>query len=121
MKSNIHFELSRVYNSDSQSQVPAEQSWIASEKNILLTIKFASKYEDMKPGPASSVGKRPSTNPKIRVWFSVAADEFFFRVRGRLLYATSINSEFSLQCENQATPSTGKKFMLAKAEPVFFH
>ena len=48
------------------------------------------------PGPASTVGDRPPTNPAIRVRFSVV-DEFFFRVRGRHLYATPINSNYSLQ------------------------
>ena len=42
------------------------------------------------------MGDRPPTNPAIRVRFSVV-DEFFFRVRGRHLYATPINSNYSLQ------------------------
>ena len=48
-----------------------------------------------KPGPASSEGERPSTNLAIRVRFSVAtaADEYFFCVRGRQIYATLIYLE----------------------------
>ena len=35
---------------------------------------------EKKPGPASSEGERPPTNPAIRVRFSTEADEFFFPV-----------------------------------------
>ena len=49
------------------------------------------------PGPASTVGDHPPTNPAIRVRFPSVVDGFFFRVRGRHLYATPINSKYSLQ------------------------
>ena len=62
-------------------------------------VSFHLSYLCSKPGPASSVGKRPSTNPEIRVRFSEAADEFFFRVHGRLIHPTLIYSEISLQCK----------------------
>ena len=47
------------------------------------------------------MGDRPPTNPAIRVRFPSVVDEFFFRVRGRHLYATPINSNYSLQRKNE--------------------
>ena len=54
---------------------------------VILTI-FDTIY---RPGPASTVGERPPTNPAIRVPFPPEADGFFFCCGNKC--ATSISSK----------------------------
>ena len=69
------------------------------------------------PGPASSEGDRPPTNPAIQVRFSTALQQIASvadRVCGRFLYATLIYLKPSLQCSKKKSkaPSTGKESRL---------
>ena len=59
------------------------------------------------PGPASTEGDRPPTNPAIRVRFPSEADGYFFPDLAEKC-VTPIYSNYSLQRKAKA-PSTGRK------------
>ena len=45
---------------------------------LMESLEKVREYTELWPGPASTVGERPTTNPAIRVRFLSEADGFFF-------------------------------------------